>query len=538
MTDPLPAARFGPGWHDEERDDLFAFRWMAREATLTLPPGGPFLAFYAFSEFLDASQTLTVRSGEATVAELPLLHQWTPYSVELPPGATGVAFALNKRFPRKYYPKDPRELGIRVAEIRRHGDADQHADAAAFLANAVLNVRESIAKSEAPRSRPLSLGIDLHGRCNMVPPCVYCQWDANKDSEGPLVDTVVDEAALEGYGAFFGAARTLVNCSIGEPLLHPRLKEVLDLLERRGKFLEMSTNGLSLTARAADLLAGRKVFLYVSLDAGTAATYARIRNDRFETIVAQLRALSALRSQRGGWPKLYMVFMPMQVNKGDLEAYFRLCRDLMADAVVLRPLNVVEERQPVVTRAGYAFEYHKEHLTPDEQREVFLEAQRWSRETGVPVLNQFYFGALPAKDEAAAPEAEEPPPAPDPDESPDLGHGRLPLCREPWQNYYILRRGIMPCCYGHAPIASMEEYETAWNGPVLREIRENLAAGRFSRYCLESLSCPIVRRHALRRDPASGEVRQPAWLRAAKVVNRAAFGVPGWIWRGLRGMRS
>ena len=29
-----------------------------------------------------------------------------------------------------------------------------------------------------------------------------------------------------------------------------------------------------------------------------------------------------------------------------------------------------------------------------------------------------------------------------------LGGANLPLCREPWMSFYILRRGVMPCCYG------------------------------------------------------------------------------------------
>ena len=43
----------------------------------------------------------------------------------------------------------------------------------------------------------------------------------------------------------------------------------------------------------------------------------------------------------------------------------------------------------------------------------------------------------------------------------DVGIERQFLCREPWENYYILRRGILPCCYGHVPIAPVSEWRTA-----------------------------------------------------------------------------
>jgi len=105
------------------------------------------------------------------------------------------------------------------------------------------------------------------------------------------------------------------------------------------------------------------------------------------------------------------------------------------------------------------------------------------------------------------------------------GAGR-PLCREPWQHYYILRRGILPCCHGYAPIAPMSEWATAWNGPALREIRWYLAASRLSPYCLASDNCPIVQRyHEERR-------RRRSPLLCA--VNRLFGGLPARAYRLLK----
>ncbi len=72
--------------------------------------------------------------------------------------------------------------------------------------------------------------------------------------------------------------------------------------------------------------------------------------------------------------------------------------------------------------------------------------------------------------------------------------GRLPLCRAPWQELYILRRGVMPCCHGHAAIAPMGEWKEAWNGPEMQELRRYLKKGELAPYCLQSSACPIVQR--------------------------------------------
>ena len=106
---------------------------------------------------------------------------------------------------------------------------------------------------------------------------------------------------------------------------------------------------------------------------------------------------------------------------------------------------------------------------------------------------------------------------------PSLGGERTPACTEPWKSLYILRRGVLPCCYGGEPLAPMEEYRQTWNSPELQAIRGELLAGRFHSYCMRSLACPIVRKleqanllplrqQALLRG-------QHVWLRFNRVVN-------------------
>ena len=116
----------------------------------------------------------------------------------------------------------------------------------------------------------------------------------------------------------------------------------------------------------------------------------------------------------------------------------------------------------------------------------------------------------------------------------DRGGIRI-LCREPWENYYILRRGILPCCYGWKPIAPMAEWQTAWNNAEIQEIRSYLAQGKLSPYCLLSLTCPIVQRHM-------DEERRKAFLGLAPgarpplfvFINRLFVGVPARLYRSLR----
>ena len=118
----------------------------------------------------------------------------------------------------------------------------------------------------------------------------------------------------------------------------------------------------------------------------------------------------------------------------------------------------------------------------------------------------------------------------------ELGISNIPLCTEPWESYYILRRGIMPCCYGSQPIAPLSEWATAWNSPKLQEIRKHLSQGRLSPYCRESFACPIVQKFFEERrkksvlSSLSPSQRYPLF----RFLNRLFFRLPRKIYRALR----
>ncbi len=438
------------GWHEWEKGELFPFRWMEKQARVYLPPSwqNGYLIIPISSEYFNQKQILSITLNGQEIANWPLLYQWNDYSLELPvqgqlpqqgvatsgegsplesreeAGSQGfgpasckedprnfnslagasregresdgeLLFKLNLVFPERFHPEDARELGIRVGPITWHQDIKRHSDLVFLHQNAVKNYQEMMEGKTVLSSFPLNLGVDLYARCNISPPCVYCLYNRMKVMEGEDREAVVDDRTLASYGPFFTAARSVVNCSFGEPLLHPRLEEILEFCASRGKTVELSTNGQAFTPRTIRALAGKPVYLYVSLDAATAETYAKIRNERFEEIVANLVKLNEARKQARGLPKLFMVFMPMRVNFHELEAYFQLCRQLDADSLVLRPLLYLEDPGIKEERGGYVFDYEKELLSREEIEAIIRRAEELSGVYGIPVANQFEFGTVP-----------------------------------------------------------------------------------------------------------------------------------------------
>ena len=532
------------GFHEAERDELDVFHWMIRRGQLSFAAHHDerYLEMWVYSEFHDLSQELRVACGEGTGERFELLGGWGPLSVRIPGGADGAVLEVNKIFPAAYYRSDHRTLAIRVRPPVLHKDPERHATIQRQYGNAALNVSELRAGHTIMEATPTSLGIDLHGVCNVKPPCVYCEWDYSKHQEGDNVDVPFTRETLEAWGEFFQNSINLVNCSIGEPFMMQNFDELLDIFGNSGKVLEMTTNGQILTERNIQKLLGRRIYLYVSLDAATRQTYARLRNDKLENILHNLRRLIQAKGGPGQLPHLYLVFMPMRANVHELDAFIRLCADLAVDRLVLRPLNYSDNVDLDWHRAGYHFQYRKELLPFDELVRVSGRAAELCGRLGVPLSDQMDFGgtlqdlfserfdegrravvAAPSAAASVGPEAAQPVVSTEhgsrgrtleagggptgtaqaapvseallaEEGLPSLGTEQAPACLEPWKSLYILRRGVFPCCYGGGPIAGMDEYRQAWNSPLMQAIRSELLRGRFHAYCLRSPACPIVRK--------------------------------------------
>jgi MoaA/NifB/PqqE/SkfB family radical SAM enzyme len=545
----------GDGFHEVEHDELHRFRWMQLAGDLHIESvdATRFLELWVFSAFKDLSQVLRI-TGDGWQEERILPSGWARISVPVGRMTRQIRLAVNKPLPRDLHPDDARILAIRVREgAFVHQDVERHERIDAQFGNQILNRREMLAGKTVLESTPTTLGIDMYGVCNVKPPCVYCDWDTSKEMEGAMVEVPFTRETLDEWGELFSGAHNLVNCSIGEPFMMKNFDELLDIFGDRGKALEMTTNGQILTDRNIEKLLDRDIDLYISLDAATAETYARLRNDTFEKILVNLRRLIRAKGGREGLPRVHLVFMPMRCNVDELEAFIDLCADLEVDRLVLRPLNFSEGISLKWEREGYVFDYPQELLPFEQLIEVSRRAARLCRLKGLPLSDQMDFGGslevmfgeadsqpeTQDRGETVAPQvvssAAEEVSTEETRERVSLGEEDLPACTEPWSSLYILRRGIHPCCYGGHPIAAMDEFDQAWNSKTVQEIRGALAAGKFHRYCLRSPACPIVR-----KDSHAGVLpgAQTAFLKgreALQRVDRRLGGLPARIYRPLIG---
>jgi len=183
----------------------------------------------------------------------------------------------------------------------------------------------------AELGRTLLVRLDITNRCNMR--CFMCPSPASVQSSQPMQN--MDPALFQRIAdqVFPYAAHVALSCAY-EPLLHPRLEEILDIASRYNvPEWGMVTNGALLNERIAEaMIRCRMTVLSVSVDGATRETYRDIRGvDAFDRVLANARAFQEMKRRTGGQlPHLFMNFVLMRRNVGEIVPFLELCRDLGA----------------------------------------------------------------------------------------------------------------------------------------------------------------------------------------------------------------
>lgn len=175
----------------------------------------------------------------------------------------------------------------------------------------------------------------LTDTCNLC--CRHC-WIEPRYCPDEKTISAVDR---EMFAAILDQAEPLgtkgVKLTGGEPLLHPQINELLDIIRQRRFRLTVETNGTLCTPSLAERIAAcERAFAAVSLDAAEAEIHDWIRGKEgcFAAAVTGINNLVAA----GLKPQIIMTLM--QRNKDQMQAIVRLAESLGAGSVkfnILQP---------------------------------------------------------------------------------------------------------------------------------------------------------------------------------------------------------
>src|SRR5262249_39669478 len=128
---------------------------------------------------------------------------------------------------------------------------------------------------------------------------------------------------------------------LGEPMMHPRFFDMVELAVGRGIKVSTNTNATLLNAKRAERCVTSGLGeIHISIDGATPETYQGIRvRARFDRVIANVERLVAARRERGSTtPRIRMVVVAMRRNLGEFPDLVRLAHRLGIDTVFVQHL--------------------------------------------------------------------------------------------------------------------------------------------------------------------------------------------------------
>jgi SynChlorMet cassette radical SAM/SPASM protein ScmF len=186
----------------------------------------------------------------------------------------------------------------------------------------------------------------------------------------------------------------LGNCKLtgGEPMLHPRYLEIVDMLTEEGLGLDMETNGTLMTAEIAKHLKEESslTFISVSLDGPDAETHDGFRGvpGSFDDALRGLRYLV-----EAGYENVQVIMSPWRGNRELIPQVVQLALDNGAGSVKFNPVSAAG-RGVAMHEKGEALDFD-EHLelaryVEEEVRPLFAgvepDADGNGGKKGIPVI--------------------------------------------------------------------------------------------------------------------------------------------------------
>lgn len=328
---------------------------------------------------------------------------------------------------------------------------------------------------------PARVQIEPVGQCNLR--CRMCPIQFREDGppHGPPAFLEFD-TFTRLLDQFDGLAELHLQ-GLGEPMMHPRLFDMIAHAAGRGIRVSINTNLTLLTPRRAErcVTSGLDT-LHLSIDGATPETFDAIRvRARLDRVLANLGRLQEARARLGGGtrPRLRLVTVAMRRNLHELPDVVRLAHRHGVESMFVQHLchDFGESSLPAHYRPMRDFVQAETLLEddPDRVRRHFDDARAVAKALGVELR-------LPR----VRPVSHAP------------GTPGPSRCDWPWTGAYISYQGFsMPCCMVATPdrihFGNMAErgVEAIWNGPEYRDFRERLASDEPPEVCR---SCSVYHR--------------------------------------------
>ncbi|MCD6384917.1 radical SAM protein [Candidatus Sumerlaeota bacterium] len=231
-------------------------------------------------------------------------------------------------------------------------------------------------KSHRRKFYPYVLTLEPSYACNLS--CKMCPRGNN-----PAPDAIMTEEVFSRIEPYLHWFKFVHLCGFGEPLMHPRIDELVRRIYQKGCLVSFVTNGVLLTPELIKrLLAPDKKIkeIAVSIDAAHKEAYESIRGKgNFTRLIENLHELKRQVEKSEHKPQLTWAFLMMKSNLAELPDAVELAGRIGFDRIVGKHIetgHTVDELNEALFDTGYVPPPDKE----TEQR--FHETLRESAQRG------------------------------------------------------------------------------------------------------------------------------------------------------------
>lgn len=179
-------------------------------------------------------------------------------------------------------------------------------------------------KSVVSEGYPLMLTIEATNSCNLK--CIMCPREFQTHGRGfiaiDLFKKIIDESA--------GATKFLWLHYMGEPLMNPRIFDMIEYASSAGIKVGLSTNGTMLTEGNIKRLLESKLYLaIISIDAATRETFGNVRGEKkyFERIESGTNQLLKMLTEQSHAMFISIQFIKQVDNAAEYDSFLEKWRE-------------------------------------------------------------------------------------------------------------------------------------------------------------------------------------------------------------------